>query len=79
MIRQALQVSRYGQIFEAENLKDIYTLTYVGGYAWPKIIQITERSCIIIVYTRCCSQEIKEYTWNATSFISHYMYKATYF
>ena len=55
---------------------DIYK---VGGYSWPKIIQITDKSCIMIVYTRCWSQDIKENIWNAISLISHSMYKATYF
>ena len=75
---QAVTVS---QIFGAENLKDVLPKFHlkVGGYSWPKIIQITDKSCIMIVYTRCWSQDIKENIWNAISFISHSMYKATYF
>ena len=54
-------------------------LTLVGGYSWPKINQITDKSCIIMVYMRCLIQDIKEDVWNAISFISHSMYKTTYF
>ena len=45
----------------------------------PPLIQITDESCIMIVYTQCWSQDIKENIWNAISFISHCMYKATNF
>ena len=78
MIWQTLEAKRY-------SLPDFWSgefkghPTSVGGYSWPKINQITDKSCIIIVYMRCWSQDIKEDVWNAISFISHSMYKATYF
>ena len=70
-----VEVKRYSlQDFWSGEFKGL--LTYIGGYFWPKMIQFTDKSCIIIVYTRCWSQDIKEVICNAVSFISHSMYKA---
>ena len=78
MIWQTLESRRYSlPNFWSGEFKG--RLTEVGGYSWPKIVRITDKSCIMIVYTRCWSQDIKENIWNAISFISHSLYKATYF
>ena len=50
------------QIFGAENLKDV--LPKLVDTPGLRIVQITDNSCIMIVYTRYWSQDIKENIWN---------------